>query len=278
MRTRTKPLWKILALPILLAGASCKGNPWKREMVYSQAPVAVYTERKIENGQPSPQGFAHPQELKPEHLSAVLASLKFTRNGLFKGPTTEPIFTDSEVAALVDPLSRTVSKLGPDERARFLVARTAWRPLFLGPKGTSAVVFFTRSDQMDLAFDLLQETLNDEAGDPERMSFPHDPVEIRGRRSEIDPLPGVHPVEAGPGGKTPSRWVKVHLAEVSSAFDSGQLKTALTSPTPAGSPTAGAGEVDALRRRLNNLETLLQNGAITREEYEKARIEILSQR
>ncbi len=280
MSSFTKTLWIVLVPLINFAGASCKGNPWKREMVYSQAPVAVYTERRLEKGQIVPQSFAHPQELKPDHLRAVFGSMKFSRTGRFQGPAAEPIFTEAEVEALVDPLNRALAKLGPDERARFLVARTAWRPLFLGPKGTSGVVFFTQAGQMDLAFDMLQDTLADEAGDPERASFGIDPVQYTGKHHEIEPLPGVHYVEPAPGGKTPSRWVKVNLAEVAAALDSRTLKVP-PSPSRAGSPAAeGAetGEVDAIKRRLKNLEALLQSGAISREEYERARIDILSQR
>lgn len=280
MSSFTKTLWVVLVPPITFAGASCKGHPWKSELVYSQAPVAVYAERKLEKGQIVPQGFVHPPELKPDHLRAVFGSMKFSRSGLFQGPGTEPIFTEPEVEALVDPLIRALAKLGPDERARFLVARTAWRPLFLGPKGTSGVVFFTRAGQMDLAFDMLHDTLADEAGDPERVSFSVDPVQYTGKHREIQPLPGIHYVEAAPGGKTPSRWVTVNLAEVAAAVDSRSLKVPSSPSRPAatGPEGADAGEVDAIKRRLKNLESLLQSGAINREEFEKARIEVLSQR
>jgi hypothetical protein len=197
---------------------------------------------------------------------------------------------------------RRLKEVGPDERVRFLVSRTA--PFTV--KGISGVIFIAPPGTVNVAFDFLLEGLPDGGGDPAALVFRQDPVTITGRTADIIPPPGgsIHP--AGEGQVHP-RWVTMPADKLpvvaapppaAPAPAAPALVTPATQPpaaapstaepaAPPGTPgtpataTAPAARVpsaDQMREKLANLDELKRSGVITAEEYEKARAEILLQK
>ncbi len=220
-------------------------------------------------------------------MKAVFRGLKYYPTGFLgvsRGPSIQPLFTDEEVAVLAGPVSRGLEKLGPDERLRFLLARTSWKPLFLGNKGISGVIFFDAPDRMNLAFDLLDESLPEDSVNPRAMVFADDPITIAGGDPVIVPPAGASLHPPAEDGATYPRWVVLDPAQVQVASEAPTPRpapAAAPGPSPAAPPTpppAVDEDAEALKRKLKNLDDLRRDGTISAEEYEKARQEILLQR
>jgi hypothetical protein len=276
----------LLAAPALLASApGCQSSPWKQTLIYGRAPVAVYLEREVQGGQVVPHGYAHPAQVAPEKLRALLGSVRYKKGGWLRRPSFDPVLEERELAALVAPLSEGLSRAGPNERVRFLVGRTAWRSPFTGARGVSAVLFQSDAETLNVAFDLLDEPLSEESGDPRAMVFSVDPVTITGTEPEID-SPRCTLREPRRPGRLYSRWLVAHPRDLAAS------PPPPAAVPPSGSPRAAAAtppqppeeesplvdrELEAIRRRLRVLERLKLDGTITPEEYEKAGRQVLLQ-
>src|ERR1041385_1463141 len=213
----------MLAGAVLTSGA-CRSSEWKRSLVHARFPVFIYIEHREKDGQPMPLGYAQPADVPPEEISFVLRSLTYNAWGLFKGSRVEPVFSAGDVEALAPRLSDALSKVGSDERVRFLFSRKVDGAFRSTPAGVSAVVFLPTKERLDLAFDLLNESLPDDA-DPRAMAFRKDPTAITGRREEIIPPAWASIRRAESGNEVYPRWVEV---------DREKARTALASaPAPA---------------------------------------------
>lgn len=269
------PLYRVAAALCLAAFLpACESTRWKRNLVYSRSPVAVYVEREEREGKTVPHGYAHPAEIPAHALGGYLKTLRFRPRGLFKRGDEGPVFEEPEVDALAQPLADALKEVGPDERVRFLVGRTKWRPLFLGPKGTSAVVFLDAPGRLNLAFDLLQDTLPEETGDPRAMVFRGDPVTITAKTPDLLPPDGSALRGGAPEGRVHPRWI---VADASRLPVPPPREEPPIPGQPAGSPGGLDAETEAIRRRLGVLDDLHRKGAISAEERDKARREILLQ-
>src|SRR5262245_45124693 len=186
------PLSKLsLALSLLLLLPACRGTNWKQSLIYSRSPVAIYLEREVKKKQVVPQGFSHPAEIPSDRLLGLLSGLRYRSWGLFRGSSVRPVFEEAELRALIGPLAEGLKKANPEERVRFVVAKATWTPFLTGAKGTSAVVFLSSPDRLNVAFDLIDEALPNDGGDPRSMNFLEDPVTITGKTPEIEASPGV---------------------------------------------------------------------------------------
>jgi hypothetical protein len=268
----------LFLLPLTLAvGGGCREREWKSRLVYARSPVAVYIEHREKEGKTVPQGYAHPAKISPEELKNLLGAIRYRAWGLFKGSRDETMAEGESLDRLVNPLSTWLAKVSPDERIRFLVTRNAWP---MGIKGTSGVLFLSTPESLNLAFDLLDEGLSDDSGDPRTMVFRDDPVEIVGKEPEIIPPPEGTIVGA-PEGRVHPRWMVIDPRKIPAPVVA--APPAAPPPQPPASPpgaTAGAeaAEAEAIRQKLRNLEALRKEGTITEEEYGKARAEILLQK
>ena len=173
-------IFRAVSVSILftLVVSSCARSPWKRSLVSSADGVAIFRERRFDdNGEEARLGYRHPINLSPEQIGHVLGALSYTRTGWLSDTTAQTIAPE-----VVDNLSTQVSKgledLSPDERLRFL-AVSEQGTLFLNRHvGTSAVVFAPNNDEVTVAFDLVDDTVVADGGNPESVRFYDDPMEL----------------------------------------------------------------------------------------------------
>ena len=275
------PIRALILVALLPLAAACGGRPWRQTLAYARSPIAIYQEEKFLEKAVVPQGFAHPVRISPADLRGLLAGIRYNPKGFMgfgRKTDQEPLFTEAETEGLAVPLSQSLEKSGPDQRVRFLVARTNWS--VASAKGISAVVFLDAPDHLNIAFDLLVENLPDGGGDPKALLFFTDPVEITGTSPAIGPPLGAQLRISASGGLHP-RWLTVDTKLLPLLAAPAPQASAAPAPTPpAGTPPAAPPEspAEAILRKLNNLEQLKEKGVISAEEYEKLRWEILLQR
>ena len=280
------PSRRPLFLALLLFGLpACGGPEWKQRLLTARSPIATYIEHREKDGKTIAQGFAHPPKVEAGTLKAILAGLKYHPTGFIgvsRVATTEPMFTEAEVAVLGEPLSRDLELIGPDERLRFLLARTSWKPFATGQKAISGVVFFDAPQRMNLAFDLIDESLSNDSGDPRSITFPDDPVAITGKDPVIVPPAGGSLRPPSPDGTGHPRWVVLDPGRIAAlpaapAPQAEKASPAAAAPAPRPAPLSPEEEAAAIKRKLQVLEDLKKDGVISAEEYEKTRKEILLQ-
>ena len=285
----------ILAVPLL--SFSCRSSSWKRQLLdvktnsEIESGFATYLEWEEEEGQVLPQGFAQPVEIRADELEHLLRSLQYYPEqffGLVQGKEKRRLFSIEEAEFLAAPLSRGMARAGPDQRVRFLLKSGLSHKLLKGPRSTSGVIFITELDQLNLAFDSLRQSSSTES-DPEALVF-DDPVEVTAKSPELIQLPFATLNTGAPAGKVFSRWLVVNREQLASSLQSAAEQrptppadTALNvppEPDPAPPPRPESlldPEMDALKKKLGNLDQLLEDGTIDQEEYEKARFQILLQ-
>jgi hypothetical protein len=275
-----------LPIALLLIGLpACRSPEWKQKLLTARSPIATYIEHREKDGKTIPQGFAHPPKVEAETLKVILSGLKYHPTGFIgvsRIAVTEPVFTGEEVAILGAQLGRDLEKIGPDERLRFLLARTSWKPFAAGQKATSGVIFFDRPQRMNLAFDLIDESLPADGGDPRAITFSDDPAAITGKEPVIVPPPGGSLRPASPDGTGYPRWVVLDPRQVAAlpaapAPQAAKASPAAAAPAPRPAPLSPEEEAEAIKRKLKVLDDLKKEGVINAEEYEKTRQEILLQ-
>jgi len=284
------------ALGLCLApaiAAGCQSVAWKQTLIHTEHPVAIYLDREVKEGQVVPQGYSHPAEIPPDRLRGLLGDLRYRDARLFRKDQVVPVFNEKALEAMLEPLSAGLRRANPDERVRFLVSSTEWTFFATRAKGTSGVVFLSAPDQLNVAFDLIDEPLPDDNGNPRAMWFPSDPTLIVGKTPDIQVPPGAALRPGDAPGQLHPRWLVVNpaqLAAVPRAATPAQPAPATAPPPVAGSgaapqPAAAAAkpewavdkEAEVIRRKLDVLDQLLRAGTITPEEHEKSRREILLQ-
>lgn len=203
-------------LLLLALLSACRASPWKRSLIYSQAGTAIYRETKHdEEGNQVPLGYAHPVEVPPEHLQALLGELKFTHRRWLLGDRS--------------------GETGPDERLRFLTSRYVWNVLVPSHVGNSGVIFATAPDRLHIAFDLVGDALPDEGGDARSQRFDTEPTEITDDKRRVLPPNGIgHHQDAGSGTTYPC-WLVVDpasIAAISARVEGARAAGAAAPPAP----------------------------------------------
>lgn len=274
----------LLALPIVLVIAAGCVSPWKREYLpdLSGDGVFLYREHEEVDGKRQPRDYAHPADVSIEKLEAVLSRIVYVRDPLFRSPKNTLVFTPAEVDKLAEPLADGLQMLKPDERVRFLVTRSGG-VFSMGPNGVSGVVFQTRDGLLNVAFDAIDQGINQgDDGRPEEVAFPYNPTEMTGE----DPLV---PMEGGrlyrdAAGQTYPRWLTIDLAAVeepapvATAPPAGLGRPAEVPPpavAPPGTTTEEETRYGELRKKIETLNRLRADGVITEEQYRERFDEIM---
>ena len=253
--------WTLLTFVLLNVLPGCSSSSWKRDSIYSGHPVFLYREYKLEDEQRVPLGFAHPGNLSQEEVHLVLSRMQYeTRKFLWSAPTRHNVFTLEEVEKLSEPLSLALKSVTPDERVRFLTTRGNLASIVTGIPGVSGVAFETPNGNFNIAFDAIDEGINEGDGTPEDVFFPYDPTEETYQHGLV-PLVGARLHQNPEDGTIHSRWMEIPL---------NKLVMAVASEEPPPQTKAQKdGRYESLRDRLKALKRLRDDGALTPEEYDK---------
>lgn len=225
----------LLLLGALLPALGCASSPWRREVIFKSAGIALYKEHRVEEGSEErrvPLGYAHPIDLPVEKAVILLSRLAYVEEHVFTKDRGAYVFDDErEIPKLAEPLSVAVRSLGPDERLRFFVARSSWSDMLKGTAATSGVLFSTVPGELDVALDWILERVSlPEEGRLEKMTFRLEPTEVtdaspllpsEGLRAKVDPATG----------RAYPRWVEARIDELK-PFE----PVAAAAPLPTGAP------------------------------------------
>jgi hypothetical protein len=257
-----------LAFLVLLEAPGCASRTiWKRETIIGRDGVFLYREHVELEGERRPQGFLHPIDLDAAQVAAILERLVHFRKPVFKDPVETTVFTQRQVAELAEPLAEALALIGPDERLRFLVTRSSLASLFEGTTGTSGVIFRTPDGLLHVAFDAIDQGVHDSSGGrPEDVYFPVEPT-APSRAYPLVPFPGSWRRQDPETGELHPRWLEIDLAALAMPPE----PAASAQTAEAAAPAEGVSEKEAryreLRRKLENLKRLKEDGVLSEEEY-----------
>jgi hypothetical protein len=272
-------------LPFTLLLACGCASPWKRESVYARDGVFLYREHEEADGQRRAKNFAHPIDLPARKAELRLSRLVFVSKPLIKDPVNTYVFTPGEATKLAESASVHLKALSPDERLRFLTTRSAWSDLLTGTSGNSGVVFRTQDGTLHIAFDAIDQGVDDGGGGKaEDVSFPDDPTEYRNAYPLL-PFAGSKLHLDVESGRVHPRWLEVNFAALEEARAPPKVAEA-SAPAPppvapAPPPTAAGRPPEApaartpqdearyqeLRKKLETLKRLRDDGAVSEQEY-----------
>ncbi|MCZ6792177.1 MAG: hypothetical protein O7J95_01025 [Planctomycetota bacterium] len=245
------PVHRLHVLAFLAVLPGC-ASPWKQEAIYSVHPVFLYREYEVDDDRRLEQGFAHPATVPEEELGIVLRQLYHEKKSfLFGEAKPDRVFTDDEVEAITRPLVEALAKVGKDERVRFLITRASLSSLFIGISGVSGVAFQTRDGKLHLAFDSIDQGINEgDGGRPEDVTFPYDPTGETYRYGLL-PLRGTEHHRDTGSGDVYRRWLEIDFDAVRHALERARQERATASSTTTQRADTGPGTADARQRTSN---------------------------
>ncbi len=183
----------VVLLPLVLG--SCVGVRWRQTgLEYNENGVAIWRESQFdEESRVLPQGNEHPvDDIPATQIGALLHGLTYEHERLIRSDETGPVFLAREVARIAGPLAEVLSKLGPDERARFMLCRTEKELFIFESRVCTSGVAFRKGGVFELAFDSIRDEPDDEAGDPRSLRFYTNPTAITNSSYRVIPPPKVH--------------------------------------------------------------------------------------
>lgn len=245
------PVHRLHVLAFLAVLPGC-ASPWKQEAIYSVHPVFLYREYEVDDDRKLEQGFAHPATVPAEELGIVLRQLYHEKKSfLFGEAKPDRVFTDDEVEAITRPLVEALAKVGKDERVRFLITRASLSSLFIGISGVSGVAFQTGDGKLHLAFDSIDQGINEgDGGRPEDVTFPYDPTGETYRYGLL-PLRGTEHHRDTGSGDVYRRWLEIDFGAVRHALERARQERATASSTTTPRADTGPGTADARQRTSN---------------------------
>jgi len=261
---------------VLLAwvGAGCGAtSPWKHQSIYSNPPVFLYREYQETDGKRAPLGYDHPIELSVDQVVSLLGQLKYEKGYLLRKAKIRRVFSASNAASLAAPLVQALKTLSPHERLRFLLARSTGSAFTTSLQGSSGVIFQSGGDRVNIAFDVINESLpTPRKGSAANMEFPDDPTQIT-EASPLQPFPGATHHSDSQSRVVYPRWLEVEM-NLLPVVARPQPQAKRSSEEPSAAPEV---DLDRMRKRLENLKRLRDDGTLTQEQYDRAVQEALGE-
>jgi hypothetical protein len=214
------------------------------------------------DGMRAPLGYDHPIEVSVDQVTSVFGQLKYEQRSALGKTKIRRVFTAREVVALTEPIVHALKTLSPDERLRFLLARSTKSAFSTSLQGTSGVIFKSAADRVSLAFDVINGSLpTPKQGKPDNMKFSDDPTLITDA-SPLLPFPGTDIHSDSESGVIYPRWLEIELNTID----------VVTPPQPAPPPeeTTASPKEDRIRERIQSLKRLRDDGTLTQEQFDAA--------
>ena len=247
----------VIAGSILIATGAAAALFSQPKVIFRKGPD---TWVKIAKGNPKLAPFDHPHEVTPEELARVLRTVSYFQPSSYalggKKGEVQPLFQESDLAILAEPLRKAFAQAGTDEWVDFSL--TVFRgPQFFGSFRLTDGVMFWKEGRLQVAF----RNLNVKT-EPGQTQNSYDPT--RGYRA-------LNHLTAAEGQTLKAEnWTAIDLA----AMPAPVPVAAPGAPAPA--PPAAAPQKSAADR-LRELDQLKKDGLITEEEYQRKRQQILDE-
>jgi hypothetical protein len=273
-------IWILVTLS--LAASGCAYDGWVQTEYEKGDDFEVYVEHRVESETTVPQAFAHPAEINPRAISAILSGLRFWESNILGDQSAEPVFQPYEVEQLAPRIFNALTEIGPDQRVRFISKNTGRALILASRRITRGVVFVKPENVLNIAFIEINEDLYPmDYAEMGRERDMREPTNIKSSVRALAKLPW-YDLNMQPDGEEPyPLWCMVDLGS--------EEVSAVTAPPAAAPPeTAEPGEQpivretpavspeDAeLRSKLKLLKELHEDGLITEEEYQRKKADLL---
>ncbi|HSI48812.1 MAG TPA: SHOCT domain-containing protein [Ideonella sp.] len=224
--------------------------------------VGEYSEVRlvpIEAGAPPNQ---HPARVPTELLFAQLRAIRTPA-----ASADVPLFSDSELKDLVDPLSRALATASPSDDVVFVSSARRDDGSFFAPIAVTARLFVANGALQLIVHDARFDFFDRARGTHTRPAF-----EFGSRAA-----PGSAKLQSASAAAKRSDWLEMPLAMPAAVAPAAAVPS--TAPAAAASPAPRAREAvsaDEAEQRLLTLKRLRERGLISEEEYQQKRKEILS--
>jgi hypothetical protein len=215
-----------------------------------------------------PRGYDHPRSWTEAQLTQVLSKIQYQEYAFFTWRKARPVFVEQELAKLAPALARALGRATADEWIDFSVTARKRDYLWPTPRVTDGMAF-VQGGKLQLVLGNLNFEIID--ADQRATGDPRKRFAVETYRLVVGPNVARPPVVP----KDPllrrehSNWAVLDVA-------------AILAPPPVETPpslTPGAPEESAKERtikaRLEELKSLLNEGLITPEEYDRKKKEIL---
>jgi len=280
-RTRFGSFAPGLLSGLLLVAAGCSSTT--REMpVYSQGQVVVSL-RSFKKAGAGPR-YDHPAALSSERVARILASVQVEEFSLFKWRNEGVLLVADDVAQLAPKLAEGLRKAAPDQWVYFSV-RNVPRYLTLGAVRFSDGIAFVKEGKLNLVFDNIGYVENVDTS-PSKLD-PRDAMtsqSVRLTARAPDALGAAPPLVRGDRwlGHERTNWLVFDLGSPAAPGPPPAETAPAAAPAATAAPAAASAPGNAApavpqdpAERLRKLKSLLDQGLISADEYEKKRQEIL---
>ena len=272
-----------LCLSALATFATSCSTPWQREPVSKVDNVILYRECRVEKDQQVELNFKHPVDVSKQKMALILSRLIHEYKPWLKSSQSRYVFTPKEVEKSSEKFAEFLGNLQPNERLRFLVSRSQWGGAISGIRATSGVFFVEREGILNVAFDRIVEAISvPQGGKPEDIPFPDDPIEYHGA-GRLIPTARWSKMRVDEDGTQHSAWLEIDLDKVKPGKQPKEPDPAVSEATaahPAAPPAPPAKPEDPyqkLKKKLETIKRLREEGVITQEQYDAQFQSIMSE-
>jgi hypothetical protein len=268
-------------LPVLLASllivAGCSGVKNVSETVYSGNGIKVRLVEQVQkNGEPVAREFEHPWTVDTAELDGLLGSILYQQTVMFYHGKKKNAFPVSQRREMLKPIQEAFAKATPNQAVDFSFHHR-WKWLIISRDMLTDGILFRKEGKLNCAF---RNLAFEDLADPEGSGEPYggDPTEEPVRSSWVLFLsPGQDLVKKKSsglfGGTRFPNWIQLDLARQWPVASEGAEEA-----RPEDSGDAEPVSLAEIEKRLNFLEELHKEGAVSDASYEKKKADLLELR
>jgi hypothetical protein len=274
-----------VACLLLLAAAGCSKAKTESDTIYSGHGIRIKLVQEVEkSGEPVAKGFDHPWEVDKETLDNLLGSILYQQTVMFFNMKKRKAFPSPQRLMMLKGLQEAFAKATPNQAIDFsFYSKKKW--LIISRENLTDGILFRKDGKLNCAFrNLAFEDLADPEGSGE--PFRGDPTKQPVRSSwKLDVSPGQELVKKDASGlfgaqKFPN-WIQLEIARawpspVEEEEKPGKEEKAVQ-PEEQAEPDPGADSRAEIEKRLNFLEELHTEGAISEMTYQQKKKTLLEE-
>jgi len=296
---------RIAALLIISVSflSACTSTEWVQSTVDKQYKYIVTLEQQQKKGVTAQQKYEHPYEIDLADLEKLMGGLTYIgKDGLMNKKKQSPVFQAVEIDRLAPVLADTLAKANASQRIRFLSFNQGKALVFSAPRKTAGVVFVESDGRLNIAFNFI----NSERKPSETTAFyPSysmvNPLKIRTSDTLISSATSSVELHEFETGKRAPMWVVADLEKLTESISTTTVpiikatdevpsavapKTETPDTTVAETPSTTVIKTvpvqvpedllkEDIKNKLRYLKELLDEGLISKTDYNTKKIELL---
>ena len=295
----------IMIIASVVLFTACAGSRWVRTPVVKDRDFVIAFEQREENGAVVTGAYAHPVDIAPDDLARLMRELTYVEQaGLMVGKTTGNVFQAQEVDRLAPALADALKDADGSQRIRFTSYNRGRGLIFSVSRETEGVVFAEAGNRLNIAF----ARINSRIEPDDAVAFPEDfsgmdPLQIHRADTVLTPLSPYGRIKQRDTGEDIPMWmtvdvdamkqVDVNAPDVTIGAPIGREPSADVSGSKQVAPAAESGSPAAagpvepsppdsdesireeIKNKLKYLKALLDEGLISRQDYDAQKAELL---